>query len=81
MATVTIDARRCKGCELCIAVCPRKLLVRSAQIGGRGVHQVEVTDAHRCSGCLQCTLVCPDAAITVVEVRAAAVSPAREGIA
>jgi 2-oxoglutarate ferredoxin oxidoreductase subunit delta len=77
MATVTIDARRCKGCELCIAVCPRKLLVRSTQISVRGVHPVEVTDAHRCSGCLQCILVCPDVAITITETRAAV--PAREG--
>ena len=77
MATVTIDARRCKGCEICVTVCPRKLLKRSDQIGARGFRLVEVTDEHRCSGCLQCTLVCPDAAITIVETRTA--NPAREG--
>ena len=79
MATVTIDARRCKGCEICITVCPRKLLKRSGQIGPRGVCQVEATDAHKCSGCLQCVLVCPDAAITIVETRAAVAPRDAEG--
>ena len=26
MAKLTIDAERCKGCGLCVATCPKKLL-------------------------------------------------------
>jgi len=67
MATVVIDVLRCKGCGLCIEVCPRKMLVRAGQISGRGVYPVEAADPASCTGCLQCVLVCPDVAITIAD--------------
>ncbi|MCX7847801.1 MAG: 4Fe-4S binding protein [bacterium] len=60
-----IDRSRCKGCELCFKVCPKKLLRRSSQLSARGIYPCEASDPTACIGCLQCVLVCPDVAITV----------------
>ena len=69
MASVTVDVSLCKGCELCIMVCPRRLLKKSATISERGMYVVDVTEANSCSGCMQCVLVCPDVAIAITDER------------
>lgn len=67
MANVVIDRERCKGCELCIPVCPQHLLRRSGRPNSRGYHPAEVVEAlaSECVGCGQCFLVCPDVAIEI----------------
>ena len=67
MARVAIDLVYCKGCGLCIAVCPKKILRRGATLSPRSVHATESLTPDECTGCLQCVLMCPDAAITIVE--------------
>jgi len=67
MATVIIDVLRCKGCGLCIEVCPKKMLKQAGKISGRGVYPAEAAEPDSCTGCLQCVLVCPDVAITVTD--------------
>lgn len=67
MPQVVIDRSRCKGCELCFSVCPKKLLGRSKQLSARGIYPCEANNPKACIGCLQCVLVCPDVAITVEE--------------
>jgi len=72
-AKVTISAKYCKGCQLCIGVCPKKALRMSGKLSEAGLEIVEWDENAGCTGCLLCAAVCPDAAITIeVEEEAAA---------
>ena len=64
--TVKIKKERCKGCDLCIHVCPQNILERSKGVSKKGLHYVVLTDASKCTGCGMCVLMCPDSAIEVV---------------
>ena len=61
---ITIDIKKCKGCELCIAECPPQALIMSSQINQNG-YQYAVLAEDTCTGCTNCALVCPEAIITV----------------
>lgn len=61
---IIINIEKCKGCELCIEVCPEDTLALSKQVNQKGyLYAVKVEDT--CTGCTNCALVCPDGAITV----------------
>ncbi len=69
---IKIDEERCKGCELCVSVCPRQLIAISDRINGLGYHPAEFRQEGEvagkwkgCTGCTVCGLICPDTAITV----------------
>lgn len=64
---VTIDQDRCKGCELCLFVCPRKVLSISPKLNRRGQHFAQVVTQQDCIGCSQCSDICPDTAIEIDE--------------
>jgi 2-oxoglutarate ferredoxin oxidoreductase subunit delta len=49
----------CKGCGLCVEICPRQVL----STDGRG--KVEVVAPERCTSCGMCEMVCPDFALVV----------------
>lgn len=57
-ATVTIDIETCKGCELCIPVCPPRVLVMSEPVNGKGYRYPLLLEG--CTGCELCAKVCPD---------------------
>ena len=57
----------CKGCDFCIAFCPKKVLEESEELNERGFHPPKVVDESKCVLCSFCTAVCPDFAIFVVE--------------
>jgi NAD-dependent dihydropyrimidine dehydrogenase PreA subunit len=62
---VVIDAEECKGCGLCVEVCPPSVLKISAALNRMGYHPAEYTGVE-CTGCGVCFYVCPEpAAITV----------------
>jgi len=65
--TVKVDESLCKGCALCIPVCPKGLLrLADVRFNARGVHPAELDDpAELCTGCELCATICPEAAITV----------------
>ncbi len=65
---VSIDRERCKGCELCIPVCPRHLLIMTAGLNHKGFHVSEITRTEECLGCLKCARMCPEAAIEILNV-------------
>jgi len=56
---ITIKALRCKGCGICVAFCPKKVL------GINLLGKVQVVDGEACIACGQCELRCPDYAIFV----------------
>ena len=63
---VTITRDTCKGCELCISVCPKHVLaVDKTTFNSRGVFPAMIIKAEDCVGCLNCALMCPDGAITI----------------
>ncbi|GHU62783.1 2-oxoacid:acceptor oxidoreductase subunit delta [Clostridia bacterium] len=63
---VEFDAERCKGCCLCVSVCPKNILIINQEsINGLGYHTAGVTDMNLCIGCISCGLMCPDGAICV----------------
>ena len=72
--TVTLEAERCKGCELCIPACPPRVLVMSKTVNHLGYHYPELLDG--CTGCAACLLICPDFVFEVFRE-----TPARTGAA
>jgi indolepyruvate ferredoxin oxidoreductase beta subunit len=58
-ARLEIDAAWCKGCDICVKLCPERCLA----LGESQV--VEVTDPFACTGCRVCEWLCPDFAIRV----------------
>lgn len=66
MAKVTVLQEVCKGCALCVAVCPKKILKLSPdQFNSKGVHPAMVTDMLQCTGCAMCATMCPDVALRI----------------
>ncbi len=61
-----IDKVHCKGCELCVKVCPMEILSMSKDITVRGYFYARMHDPSRCIGCRICAISCPDAAIEVI---------------
>lgn len=66
MMTVNIDQIRCKGCGICVAVCPKKVCVLSEKRNSYGSPMPEASE-QECIGCRLCERLCPDAAIDVKE--------------
>ncbi len=63
---VIVDNNRCKGCEMCVIACPKKILGLDHSItNSKGYHPAHVTDESACIGCGSCTIMCPDCAIKV----------------
>ncbi len=66
MAKVTFQTEQCKGCGLCVDVCPRKILtLAKKEVNSRGYHPAECTAQEQCIGCAFCARMCPDCVITV----------------
>ena len=66
MAKMTVDKERCKGCALCVAACPKKIIeVRKDIRTAKGYCPAECTDQSKCTGCAMCFTMCPDCAIVV----------------
>jgi 2-oxoglutarate ferredoxin oxidoreductase subunit delta len=63
---VAIDEDRCKGCGLCVAVCPTHTLqMAEGRFNIKGYPPVEVADPETCTGCAVCAVICPDVVFTV----------------
>jgi len=58
---VGINAGWCKGCSLCIGVCPKSVLKLSDRV------KSTVDKEDDCIGCRLCENICPDLAITITE--------------
>jgi len=66
MAKVTIDRERCKGCGLCVSVCPKGVLKLAAEeTNHSGYNPVEAVEPDKCIGCSACAIMCPDCVLEV----------------
>lgn len=66
MAKVSFREERCKGCGLCVEVCPKKIVeLKKDVLNAKGYHPAGVTDADKCIGCAFCATICPDCVIKV----------------
>jgi 2-oxoglutarate ferredoxin oxidoreductase subunit delta len=81
---IKIDTERCKGCGLCVAVCPKKGIAISKKSNKSGYFPAEAANSD-CTGCAVCAIVCPDAAIEVycdepgkIEIRQVQARPGKE---
>lgn len=56
----------CKGCGLCIAVCPKDIIVMEDEnFNTLGFHPATVKEIDPCIGCGFCAIICPDSVIEV----------------
>lgn len=63
---VKIDFDWCKGCHLCIEVCPQKVLQVAKVLNSQSYYPAEFNDNdEKCKGCALCAMVCPEAIIEV----------------
>ena len=56
--TMTIDEKACRGCELCVDVCPTDVITFDKEALKARVERVD-----DCIACLSCAYICPSAAI------------------
>jgi len=61
--TVSVNGSLCKGCGICVEICPRKALVMSGRRGELGYFNPELRGT--CVGCRLCEWYCPDFAMTI----------------
>lgn len=63
---ITIDEDACKGCGLCVSVCPKGVLAfDTGGFNARGVIPARAANPEACICCAGCALMCPDGAITI----------------
>lgn len=71
---IVIDRERCKGCHLCIDVCPNARIKKDSSLNKKGYVPArfeEPKDANEkgCVACAQCATVCPEVAIEVYRAK------------
>lgn len=63
---VKFNDDKCKGCELCVSVCPKQIIhLHPTKINAKGYHPACVEDMDQCIACASCAVMCPDGAINV----------------
>lgn len=65
MNRLHVNPKYCKGCLICMEVCPTKAIRPCASINAKGYILPEEDDMTRCTGCALCQSVCPDFAIAI----------------
>lgn len=65
MARIEILEDRCKGCALCVATCPKRIIKMGKELNASGNYYVIQINQELCNGCQFCGIICPDSAINV----------------
>ena len=65
---IHLNREICKGCGICIDVCPVKLYKRGDEISPKGYVLTDIAFPEKCIGCKNCELLCPDQVIFIEEV-------------
>ena len=65
---VSFNRDKCKGCELCVSACPKKILSLDKSVNAKGYRPAGITDEGACIGCQSCAMMCPDLCISIYEL-------------
>lgn len=66
MNKLTFRTDNCKGCGLCVDVCPKGVLALAENvINKKGHHPVTAAKPELCIACAFCATMCPDCIIEV----------------
>ena len=61
-----VIADRCKGCGLCVSVCPKKIVaIQTESRNNKGFFTAVCIDEDSCITCAMCAQICPDCAIEI----------------
>ena len=64
---IKFETQECKGCGLCVDVCPKHIIKMSEIFNQMGHRYAEVSDEDKCTGCGLCFQMCPDLVIEIEE--------------
>lgn len=62
---ILVSEELCKGCGICISLCPLKVLSTSDKLSPHGIYLPIPTNINKCTGCRICEYYCPDLAIFI----------------
>jgi 2-oxoglutarate ferredoxin oxidoreductase subunit delta len=62
---IKIDQELCKGCQVCLEFCPKKVISPLNKVNAAGYIPVAFNRDGDCTGCGICAIVCPEVAIEV----------------
>lgn len=66
---IRIPKERCKGCGLCVHVCPKNILRMSKKKTNKhGLFFAKRVVFKTCTGCAYCAIICPDTLIEVYQM-------------
>lgn len=66
---VEFETARCKGCGLCVSVCPKDVLGMDKEtINVKGYSPAMAVRPEECIGCGNCAIMCPDSVISVFRI-------------
>lgn len=66
LGKVTFFEERCKGCELCVSVCPKKIIsLNKEKFNSKGYNPAFIREQDKCIACGNCAIMCPDSVIMV----------------
>jgi 2-oxoglutarate ferredoxin oxidoreductase subunit delta len=66
---IVIDENICKSCELCIVICPKRLIKKGVRQNSIGYNPAIFDDKdEKCTACMFCGLTCPEAAIEIFKI-------------
>jgi len=65
MEKIKLNRKWCKGCGLCIEICPKNVYDRGNKVSTKGFKEIIVKNPDACNQCQLCELLCPDLAITI----------------
>lgn len=62
-----LDGGLCKGCGLCVSVCPKSVLEIDKKVNAKGYFPAYQARPEDCIKCAICCNICPDVAISITE--------------
>ena len=61
---IVVDNEKCKGCGLCVAACPTKVIDLHSEVNGKGYHYAYMKEPEACIGSSFSTAHTSDAIFT-----------------